>query len=74
MGAFFSGLITKLLKSLITSILGVLKNQVGSWIKRLLLSRNQKKKDEELKIKYDQAVNNGTSAEIEQATEDALNG
>jgi hypothetical protein len=44
-----------------------------AWIERRSKMEAQKKKDEENKKKYDQAVLNGTNEDVIKATEDLLN-
>jgi hypothetical protein len=74
MAALFSKFGKWLLKYLITFIFKFLKDQIIEELKRRHDSEEQEKKDEELKKTYDQAVQNGSSKEIESSTEDRLNG
>lgn len=49
-------------------------DHVTAWYERRRASEAQRKKDEESKKPYDQAVQNGTHEQIENETEGRLNG
>lgn len=49
-------------------------DQLSDWIEREIENAKQKKKDEENKKKYDEAIKNGDHKTIEDVTEDTLNG
>lgn len=70
MAAFF----TSVLKYLGGLLVRYAWDYVTAWLERRRASREQQRKDEQSKKPYDQAVQNGTEQEIEQATEDRLNG
>lgn len=74
MPAIFSKFGSWLLKYLVSFILKFLKDEITEELKRRRDSKEQKKKDEELKEIYDRAVKSGNAKDIERATEDRLNG
>jgi hypothetical protein len=55
-------------------LIGVVTDSLYAWYERRKAKSAQKKKDQENKPKYDKAVNSGSDQEIENATEDYLNG
>ena len=70
MSAFFTAVGNMILKYVVRYVW----DHVSAWLERRRASSEQRKKDEASKKPYDEAVQNGTHDEIEDATEDRLNG
>lgn len=62
------------LKYVVTYLIRYGKDHATAWIERRRASEAQRKKDEESRKPYIEAVQNGTPKEIENETEGRLNG
>lgn len=62
------------MKYVMKYVIRYLWDHFTAWQERRRAREEQQKKDQENKPKYDEAVNNGNDQEIEDATEDYLNG
>lgn len=74
MSAFLAKVGTWFGKYVMTYLIRYVTDHVTAWLERRRASKEQDAKDEASKQPYDEAVQNGTHEEIEQATEDRLNG
>lgn len=74
MSAFFSKIGAWFMQYVIKYVIRYVWDHLTAWQERRRAREEQQKKDEANKPKYDAAVNNGTDEQIEEATEDYLNG
>lgn len=74
MTAFFAKFGEWFVKYVLQYIVRYVWDHVTAWNERRRASKAQRKKDEESKKPYDQAVQNGTHEQIENETEGRLNG
>lgn len=74
MGAFMAKIGEWLGKYVVQYLIRYVVDHVTAWLERRRADQRQRKKDEENKIKYDQAVKEGTHEDIQNQTEDRLNG